>query len=293
MKRKLGIQDFAEIIEQREGISRTEAENFVRAFFDVVEQGLEEDKFVKIKGLGTFKLIAVSERESVNINTGERFQISGHTKISFTPDAAMKELINRPFAHFEAVDLNDSTDTREFEEIDEEMEADSLDTEDNDENNEVDGEKESASENEDAGEAIDAEVEAPPLSSIDVQTNSEQEKAGKADNLQSTIDNELDGNKQQSSTISSAAENATEEAKTTNVVSQVEKQVQKIMLFRKWSQLLSKSLYLQIRQKQLHQNIIVAHLIAVLLKDMYMAKCPLHENAIGGKSLRYCSVLLF
>ena len=72
MKRKLGIQDFAEIIEQREGISRTEAENFVRAFFDVVEQGLEEDKFVKIKGLGTFKLIAVSERESVNINTGER-----------------------------------------------------------------------------------------------------------------------------------------------------------------------------------------------------------------------------
>lgn len=227
MKRKLGIQDFAEIIEQREGISRTEAENFVRAFFDVVEQGLEEDKFVKIKGLGTFKLIAVSERESVNINTGERFQISGHTKISFTPDAAMKELINRPFAHFEAVDLNDSTDTREFEEIDEEMEADSLDTEDNDENNEVDGEKESASENEDAGEAIDAEVEAPPLSSIDVQTNSEQEKAGKADNLQSTIDNELDGNKQQSSTISSAAENATEEAKTTNVVSQVEKQEQK------------------------------------------------------------------
>lgn len=121
MKKKLGIQDFADFIVQRDGLSRTEAETFVRAFFDVIEQGLEEDKFVKIKGLGTFKLISVSERESVNINTGERFQISGHTKVSFTPDASMKELVNRPFAHFDAVDLNDDTDINEFKEIDEEM----------------------------------------------------------------------------------------------------------------------------------------------------------------------------
>lgn len=121
MKKKLGIQDFADFIVQREGFSRTEAETFVRAFFDVIEQGLEEDKFVKIKGLGTFKLISVSERESVNISTGERFQISGHTKVSFTPDASMKELVNRPFAHFDAVDLNDDTDINEFKEIDDEM----------------------------------------------------------------------------------------------------------------------------------------------------------------------------
>lgn len=121
MKKKLSLQDFAEILAQREDIDRKAADAFARSFFDIIEQGLQTDKFVKIKGFGTFKLVAVSERESVNINTGERFQISGHTKVSFTPDSTMKELVNRPFAHFEAVDLNDDTDTKEFEVIDEEM----------------------------------------------------------------------------------------------------------------------------------------------------------------------------
>lgn len=124
MKKKLTLQDFSDYIVQHEGVEKSTADTFVRAFFDAVEEGLLEDKFVKIKGFGTFKLVSVSERESVNINTGERFQISGHTKVSFTPDNAMKELVNRPFAHFEAVDLNDDTDTREFEVIDEEMETD-------------------------------------------------------------------------------------------------------------------------------------------------------------------------
>lgn len=122
MKKKLGLQDFADYIAQHEGVDRKTADAFVRSFFDVIEQGLSDDKLVKIKGFGTFKLVAVSERESVNINTGERFQISGHTKVSFTPDASMKELVNQPFAHFEAVDLNDDTDTKEFELIDDEME---------------------------------------------------------------------------------------------------------------------------------------------------------------------------
>lgn len=122
MKKKLSLQDFSEILAQRENIDRKAADAFARSFFDIIEQGLQTDKFVKIKGFGTFKLVAVSERESVNINTGERFQISGHTKVSFTPDTTMKELVNRPFAHFEAVDLNDDTDTKEFEVIDEEME---------------------------------------------------------------------------------------------------------------------------------------------------------------------------
>lgn len=127
MKKKLTLQDFADYIAQSEGVDKTTAEAFVRAFFDIIEEGLIDDKFVKIKGFGTFKLMAVSERESVNINTGERFQISGHTKVSFTPDSTMKELVNRPFAHFEAVDLNDDTDTKEFEVIDEEMEEEELD----------------------------------------------------------------------------------------------------------------------------------------------------------------------
>lgn len=119
MKKKLLLQDFSDALVRNEGISKKEADTFVRAFFEVVEQGLLEDKYVKIKGFGTFKLVAVSERESVNINTGERFQISGHTKVSFTPDATMKELVNRPFAHFETVDLSEDTDTSEFDSIDE------------------------------------------------------------------------------------------------------------------------------------------------------------------------------
>lgn len=136
MKKKLGLQDFADYIAQHEGVDRKTADAFVRSFFDVIEQGLSNDKLVKIKGFGTFKLVAVSERESVNINTGERFQISGHTKVSFTPDANMKELVNQPFAHFEAVDLNDDTDTKEFELIDDEMEDEEEDFSDADDNDE-------------------------------------------------------------------------------------------------------------------------------------------------------------
>ena len=121
MKKKLLLQDISDLLVQPGHAGKKDADNFVRAFFDIVEQGLLEDQFVKIKGLGTFKLVSVSDRESVNINTGERFQISGHTKISFTPDNAMKELVNRPFSHFEAVDLSEETDTAEFDLIDQEI----------------------------------------------------------------------------------------------------------------------------------------------------------------------------
>lgn len=121
MKKKLLLQDISDLLVQPGHAGKKDADNFVRAFFDIVEQGLLEDQFVKIKGLGTFKLVSVSDRESVNINTGERFQISGHTKISFTPDNAMKELVNRPFSHFEAVDLSEDTDTAEFDLIDQEI----------------------------------------------------------------------------------------------------------------------------------------------------------------------------
>lgn len=151
MKKKLTLQDFADYIVQQEGIAPKDADAFVRAFFDVIEEGLHEDKFVKIKGFGTFKLVSVSERESVNVNTGERIQISGHTKVSFTPDNTMKELVNRPFAHFETVDLNDDTDTKEFEEIDEEMEAE--------ESEEAEDANAEESDNAEEGVALEEETE--------------------------------------------------------------------------------------------------------------------------------------
>ena len=119
MKQKLLLSDFAQWLSEKEGITKKEAQTFLRTLFQIVEQGLTDDQFVKIKGLGTFKLVTVNERESVNINTGERFQIGEHNKIAFIPDASMKEIINRPFAHFESVDLSDETNTAELDAVDE------------------------------------------------------------------------------------------------------------------------------------------------------------------------------
>ena len=119
MKQKLLLSDFAQWLSEKEGITKKEAQTFLRTLFQIVEQGLTDDQFVKIKGLGTFKLVTLNERESVNINTGERFQIGEHNKIAFIPDASMKEIINRPFAHFESVDLSDETDTAELDAVDE------------------------------------------------------------------------------------------------------------------------------------------------------------------------------
>lgn len=101
-----------------ETLDKKTCEAFARTLFEVVEEALLSDKFVKVKGFGTFKLVAVSDRESVNINTGERFQIEGHTKVSFIPDNTLKEEINRPFAHFETIDLSDETEQAELDAID-------------------------------------------------------------------------------------------------------------------------------------------------------------------------------
>lgn len=101
-----------------ETLDKKTCEVFARTLFEVVEEALLSDKFVKVKGFGTFKLVAVSDRESVNINTGERFQIEGHTKVSFIPDNTLKEEINRPFAHFETIDLSDETEQAELDAID-------------------------------------------------------------------------------------------------------------------------------------------------------------------------------
>ena len=115
MDNKILLQDITEFLCRRSGITKREAEQFVRSFFEVIQQGLERDQYVKIKGFGTFKLVEVGQRESVNIKTGERFQINGHTKVSFTPDNSLKDLVNRPFAHFQTVILNDETAIEELE----------------------------------------------------------------------------------------------------------------------------------------------------------------------------------
>lgn len=108
MNEKLNIQDLTDSLAEKHGMSKKNAESFVKEFFQLIEESLEKDNYVKIKGLGTFKLIDVDSRESINVNTGERFEIQGHTKVSFTPDAALKDSINKPFAHFETVALNDN-----------------------------------------------------------------------------------------------------------------------------------------------------------------------------------------
>ena len=107
MSDRLNSQDLIDLLINRRGLERKEAETFVKEFFALIEEGLEKDKSVKIKGLGTFKLVDVESRESVNVNTGERIEIQGHTKISFTPDTTLRDIINKPFSHFETVVLNE------------------------------------------------------------------------------------------------------------------------------------------------------------------------------------------
>lgn len=115
---KISIQDLSSVLVEKRGLSKKDASNFISEMFDIVQQELEKEKIVKIKGLGTFKIIDVDDRESVNVNTGERVLIEGHGKITFTPDSLMKELVNKPFSQFETVVLNDGV---EFEDPKEEV----------------------------------------------------------------------------------------------------------------------------------------------------------------------------
>ena len=109
MNERLTIQDLTDLLAAKHSMTKKDAEAFVKEFFLLIEQALESENTVKVKGLGTFKLIDVDSRESVNVNTGERFQIKGHTKVSFSPDANLRDTINKPFAHFETVVLNENT----------------------------------------------------------------------------------------------------------------------------------------------------------------------------------------
>ena len=116
---KISLSDLAQRLAEKSGISLQEAELFIRKMFDVANEGLQSDKLVKMKWLGTFKVMAVKDRESVDVNTGERIIIEGRDKISFTPDNILKEIVNKPFAQFETVVVNDGVD---FDEIDRKFE---------------------------------------------------------------------------------------------------------------------------------------------------------------------------
>lgn len=108
------VQELARVLAERKKLEESVARSFVSTMFDVVRVALERDKLVKVKGLGTFKLIEVSARESVNVNSGERMLIGSYGKITFTPDSIMKEIVNKPFSQFETVVLNDGV---EFDDI--------------------------------------------------------------------------------------------------------------------------------------------------------------------------------
>ncbi len=113
---KFCLNTLGKLLADKSGLSQVEAELFIRKMFDVCNQGLDADKQVKIKWLGTFKVQATKDRESINVNTGERFTIEGRDKLTFTPDNILKEIVNKPFAQFETVVVNDGVD---FDEIDE------------------------------------------------------------------------------------------------------------------------------------------------------------------------------
>ena len=115
---KLTIQEIAAVLIEKNGLEKQEANRFASAMFALIQERLESDHLVKVKGLGTFKIVDVEARESVSVSTGERFTISSHSKVTFTPDATMKELVNKPFSQFETVVLNDGV---EFDDIEEEQ----------------------------------------------------------------------------------------------------------------------------------------------------------------------------
>ena len=126
---KISIQEIATVLIEKNGLKRKEAEQFVLTMFDLIKESLATDRVVKIKGLGTFKVVDIEARESVNVNTGERVLIEGHDKITFTPDNTMKELVNKPFSQFETVVLNEGITFDDMPETEEDR-SDSLEMRD-------------------------------------------------------------------------------------------------------------------------------------------------------------------
>ena len=123
---KINMTDLAGRLVEKHGLDQREANYFVEAIIATLHKGLETDKLVKIKGLGTFKIIGVEARESVNIHTGERVTIDSHSKLSFTPDAAMKELVNKPFSQFETIVLKDGVEFDDMPQQDDAPESEAI-----------------------------------------------------------------------------------------------------------------------------------------------------------------------
>ena len=117
MNTKINLQQLAKTLAQKTNVPQKDAEVFLKEFFDSIVQNVTSDKLVKIKGLGTFKLIEVLDRESVNVNTGERIVIPGHSKLSFMPETALKDLINKPFADFQTTVINEGTNIEDMERV--------------------------------------------------------------------------------------------------------------------------------------------------------------------------------
>lgn len=156
MGSKINLQQLAKTLAQKKGLSQKEAEAFLREFFDAIIQNVTTDKLVKIKGLGTFKLIEVLDRESVNVNTGERIVIPGHSKLSFIPETALKDIINKPFADFQTVIINEGTSIEDMERLPEETPSPTLSPEPEQERSEKPEVKEAP-----VQEVIEEPVEAP------------------------------------------------------------------------------------------------------------------------------------
>ena len=127
MDERLTLQDLVALLAERHEMEQADADAFVRMMFTLIEEGLRADRYVKIKGFGTFKLLEVDTRESVDVRTGERIEIQSHNRISFTPDPALRDFINKPFAHFETVVLNENVRFDDMERADiAEKEAESI-----------------------------------------------------------------------------------------------------------------------------------------------------------------------
>ena len=117
MENRISISELAEVIAREKDVSEEQAVKFVRLFFETIEDCLLRDKIVKIKGLGTFKIVDVADRESIDVNTSARILIQGHSKVTYTPDSALRDRVNKPFAAFGTIILNDGTDLEEMTKI--------------------------------------------------------------------------------------------------------------------------------------------------------------------------------
>lgn len=205
---RISIQEIAAVLCEKNGLKKKDAERFATTLFDVVKEGLSVDRIVKIKGLGTFKIIDIEARESINVNTGERVLIEGHDRITFTPDNTMKLLVNRPFSQFETVVLNEGVDF-----------DDTAVGDDEPENDEVVAEEEEPAVVEDAPKAV--EEDAPILEFLETEMEdivANEEVA--VETLEETVEETVEEN------VEETVEEAKEDLKEESVAESEETEVQ-------------------------------------------------------------------